>query len=131
MSLIEWKEEFELGVPAIDHEHRELITLINQLFEEAEFSGDRDRLVESLGEIYAQIAAHFALEEKMMRNTGYEALGEHKDDHEKLLDQLRDIMDRVEDEPGYDKNQLSGELEHWFTEHFRTHDAKLHRPNYT
>jgi hemerythrin len=126
MSLIKWKDEFSVGVAAVDHEHRELIELINQLYELTQSGGGRERVVEFLGEIYAQIAAHFALEEKMMRDSAYPALQGHKTDHESLLDQLRDIMDRVEDDGSYDEERLSRDLERWFTEHFRTHDARLH-----
>ena len=85
-----------------------------------------DAIVDALGEIYAQIAAHFALEEKYMRETRYMAYAEHKEDHEILLDDLRDIMDQVEDDGTYDEKRLSKDLSFWFSEHFRTHDAQLH-----
>ena len=29
MPLIEWQDEFKIGIPSIDHEHQELIALIN------------------------------------------------------------------------------------------------------
>ena len=127
MSLIDWRKDFEVGVAEVDHEHRELIELINSLHELMDDDADHDRVLESLGEIYAQIAAHFALEEKMMRQTRYPALDEHKQDHETLLDELRDIMDEVEDDGTFDERQLSIDLERWFSDHFRTHDAKLHQ----
>ena len=127
MSLIEWKDEFSVGVPSVDVEHRDLIELINDLHcrmgEAAAFA----EVVDALGEIFAQISAHFALEEKHMREYGYDAFPEHKHDHEALLDALRDIMDRVEDDGDYDEERLSAELQSWFTEHFATHDARLHR----
>ena len=127
MSLIEWKDEFSVGVPDVDHEHRELIALINDLHE-AVSKGDSDyTIMDFLGEIYAHVAAHFALEEKIMRERKYDRYAEHKADHEALLDELRDIMDEVEDEGHYDEARLSRKLEAWFTDHFRTHDAKLHR----
>jgi hemerythrin-like metal-binding protein len=127
MSLIKWRDEFSVGVPAVDHEHRELIDLINELHDMLGTGATNDQVVETLGEIYAQISAHFALEEKFMRETRYEAYAPHKHDHEALLDELRDIMDRVEDDGRFDEERLSGELEHWFSQHFRTHDARLHR----
>jgi hemerythrin len=127
MSLIEWKEHFSLGVPDVDYEHRQLIELINELHDAIESGGTHDEVIAGLGEIYAHISAHFALEEKIMRDMRYPAYVEHKNDHEALLDDLRDIMDRVEDDGRYDQARLGRDLEHWFTEHFRTHDAKLHK----
>ena len=130
MSLITWKEEFSVGVAEVDFEHRELIELINSLHSSARPGAGRDAVIESLGEIFAQIASHFALEEKMMRASLYPALLEHKQDHETLLDELRDIMDEVEDDGAYDEAQLSTDLERWFGDHFRTHDAKLHQEHH-
>lgn len=127
MTLIQWKEEFCVGVAEVDHEHRELVTLINSLHDKMMGRGmSRGAIVDALGEIYAQISAHFALEEKFMRESRYMAYAEHKEDHEILLDDLRDIMDQVEDDGSYNEQQLSKDLSYWFSEHFRTHDARLH-----
>ena len=128
MSLIEWQDEFKIGIAEVDHEHQEMIALINEMHGAINADASYDRVVESLGDIYAHIAAHFALEEKMMRQSHYPAYGEHKQDHETLLDDLRDIMDEIEDDGTFDQAKLSNDLNRWFSEHFRTHDAKLHRP---
>ena len=127
MSLITWKDEFSVGVAAVDLEHRELIELINGLDASMQRDTSHDHVVATLGEIYARIAMHFALEEKIMRVAHYEEIAAHKRDHERLLDSLLDIIDRVDDEGRYDRAALSGKLEAWFSVHFRTHDARLHR----
>jgi hemerythrin len=127
MSHLQWRDEFSVGIAEVDHEHRELIELINELQQDLQAGSDKRKIVRSLGEIYAQISAHFALEEKMMRTRRYPAYAEHKEDHETLLDDLRDIMDGVEDDGVFDEAQLNVDLNRWFSDHFRTHDAKLHR----
>lgn len=127
MSLIEWKNEFSVGVASVDLEHRQMIDLINDLHGLVGDNASEEEVSTMLGEIFAQISAHFALEEKFMRETRYPHFPEHKGDHEALLDELRDIMDRVEDDGRYDETALSDELGDWFTNHFRTHDALLHR----
>ncbi len=126
MSLINWREEFNVGVVEVDYEHQELIELINEMHRSVQEGVTRDQVVAGLGEIYAQIAAHFALEEKVMQETRYPAFREHKMDFEALLDDLRDIMDEVEDDGEFDEKQLATDLDRWFSDHFRTHDAKLH-----
>lgn len=126
MSLITWRDEFNLGVESVDVEHRELIKLINDLDSAMQRDATQDTIVEALGEIYARIAAHFALEEKIMRDAHYISYRPHKQDHEILLDELLEVIDSVDEEGGYDRDALSRDLDTWFSDHFRTHDAKLH-----
>lgn len=127
MRTIEWKAEFSVGVPSIDYEHRELIESINGLIDVAHDGATHETVSGALGEIYTQISAHFALEERIMRNARYDGYPEHKEDHESLLDELRDIMDRVDDDGAYDEDQLCSGLERWFSIHFQTQDARLHK----
>lgn len=127
MSLIEWKDEYCTGIASVDFEHRELVELINTLHDNMQAEPTREKIEAALGEIFAQISAHFALEEKIMRDHHYRAYGEHKLDHETLLDELRDIMDSLDDEGRFSADELSVDLDRWFSDHFRTHDAKLHK----
>ena len=126
MTLIEWTNEFVLGVPDVDREHRELIELINTLHAGLYRGDSRRRVVERLGEMHALIAAHFAHEEAFMREIRYMAYAEHKEDHEILLDDLRDIIAATEAAGQLDHARLSADLDYWFSAHFRTHDARLH-----
>lgn len=127
MSLIEWKDEFEIGIPSVDYEHRGMFLMINKLHEKLAENADKDTIVDFLGEIHTLISAHFALEEKEMREMAYDGFDEHKEDHEDLLDQIRDMMDELEqDRSGDVTKKLGARLNNWFTEHFRTRDAKLH-----
>ena len=127
MNLITWKDEFSVGVAAVDFEHRELIELINGLDADMQKDATQTTVVEALGEIYARISAHFALEEKVMREAGYDGFATHKHDHERLLDELLDVIDSVDDAGHYDRAGLSRDLDRWFSDHFRTHDARLHQ----
>lgn len=125
--LIEWKKEFELGVPEIDTEHKELIDLINNTYAALQAQQGSSSIMEFLGEIFAKISAHFALEESIMRKYKYDGYMEHKAEHEQLLDDIRDIMDDYEDGIMPSQDELSRRLTDWFSEHFRTQDARLHK----
>jgi len=113
MPLIEWKKEFETGVADVDHEHRELVDLINRLHEQVQAGASRER-----------IAAHFALEESIMRKHDYDEYAAHKSEHEILLDDIRDIMDAAEEDY---RTALSDTVKDWFVNHFKSKDARLHR----
>ncbi|RMD70576.1 MAG: hemerythrin-like metal-binding protein [Gammaproteobacteria bacterium] len=122
-NLLQWKDAFSVGIPEVDQEHQALIALINDLYREMRGGGDVEGF---LGELYAKIAAHFALEEKIMQALGYDRYREHKEDHERLLDELRDMMDSYGEGHQLDDEALAHSLDAWFTEHFKTEDARLH-----
>jgi len=128
MALIAWRSEFETGVEDVDHEHRELIDLINQLHGQLGSDAEPATINAFLGEVFARISAHFALEESIMRKYDYDQYLEHKTDHEKLLDDIRDIMDDFETGKyaAYDE-ALAAAVHDWFVDHFKTKDARLHK----
>lgn len=126
MALLDWRQEYAVGVASVDHEHQELIKLINELHAALGRSDSPQAIPDFLGEVYAQIAAHFALEERIMREHGYDQYRDHKADHERLLDEIRDIMDDYELRGAFDDATLAARLRDWFGEHFRTKDARLH-----
>jgi hemerythrin len=127
MPSLHWKDEYSVGIEAVDYEHRQLIELINQLEQKLGASDSKHSVPAFFGDLLKGISAHFALEEKFMRDHAYDRLGPHKQDHERLLDELRDIMDAFEHGEEFDATGLTGRLDVWFTRHFRTHDAELHR----
>lgn len=126
MSLLAWKPEYSVGVESVDFEHQQMIEMINEFFEEMQERRDPDSVLQFLGDVYATISAHFALEERIMRDAGYAEYADHKEDHEDLLDQIRDLMEEFRDDPDAGFEQLQEKLGRWFEQHFATFDARLH-----
>lgn len=128
MPLIEWRDSYEIGIDSVDREHKEMIGLINALYELLQRDSSTDAVEGFLGEIYDQISAHFTLEEKYMRELGYDGFPAHKESHEILLNELRDITDEYKAGGFADPGEvLSERLHAWFLGHFRHLDAPLHR----
>lgn len=127
MALLQWKDSYSVGIDAVDHEHKELIGLINRLHDRLTATHEAATIAGFLGDILRSISAHFALEEHFMRDHGYDQLPQHKADHELLLDEIRDIMDDYEADPAAGTTALSARLDAWFSRHFETHDARLHK----
>jgi hemerythrin-like metal-binding protein len=126
MNFLQWKPEYTVGVQSMDDEHREMIDLINATYEKLTSDAAADQVEEYLGEILSTISMHFALEERIMQNAGYGEFQAHKDDHEVLLDRLRDLMDDYYDDPASGAKRLEQSLSDWFATHFSTFDARLH-----
>jgi hemerythrin len=126
MPLIEWRDAFRTGIPSVDHEHAELIALLNRLNAGIEH-GDAAAVTRFLGELHDAIAAHFALEETVMRASGYTGYPRHKNDHESLLEAIRDLMEeQIATADANPAGTLGPRLEQWFMRHFHQEDARLH-----
>lgn len=126
MTLLIWKQDYSIGIKSVDAEHREMISLINATYDAIEDKSDAHAIEEFLGDINASITAHFALEERVMRRAGYDEYEAHKEDHEDLLDEIRELMDACVDAPEHGIKMLQERLSGWFGGHFSTFDARLH-----
>jgi len=126
MNLLNWKDDYGVGIAAVDHEHKELIELINHLYDELGKPGTKSSASQFFGDLLKGISAHFALEERIMRDLNYDRMAGHKNDHERLLDELRDMMDAYEQSDTVDVLELGQNLDQWFSRLFRTHDAEFH-----
>ncbi len=127
MPTIEWKPEYSIGDPVADQDHRELVELVATTAESIRApqpGTDVDRI---LGDLLRKLSARFALEEERMREAYYDKLGAHKCDHERLLDTLRDVMDAAYARPDLAAEQMARAFTDWFANHFRIHDARMHR----
>jgi hemerythrin len=126
MSLMQWKPEYSVGVESMDDEHREMINLINDTYDKLESDPDAGQIEQCLGDIFSTISMHFALEERLMRKNNYAEYQAHKNDHEELLDQIRDLMDDFAADTSSGAVKLEQSLSDWFAGHFSTFDARLH-----
>lgn len=128
MTLVQWRDEFRTGIASVDHEHEALIQVLNDLHAQLAGTVEQQTVANFLGEINVKISAHFALEERIMRERGYDQYADHKADHERLLDGIRDIMDEFDRGAYLDYDEvLAAHLRDWFTRHFNTKDARLHK----
>ncbi len=126
MSLLEWKPEYSVGIASMDDEHQEMIAMINAVYGQLGEAASSEDIEAGLEAIFSTISGHFALEERIMLDAGYDEYADHKEDHEELLDQIRDLMDEYVADPVRGAPILEERLSDWFAKHFATFDARLH-----
>lgn len=122
--MIQWRPDFATGIASVDHEHQELVAQVNAIVAALENAADATAVEAALADLHDAISAHFALEERIMRDHAYAGYRPHKDDHERLLDDIRDVMEDQRADPA---GHLAPRLQTWFARHFATLDADLHR----
>ena len=126
MTQIEWIEDFSVGNASIDQEHQALIVQINHLSEQLSLPVSTEKIESMLDELQSDFSAHFALEELLMQEAGFAEFEAHREDHERLLDQIHDLIFHFNEDPDRGKELLISWLSNWFSQHFRGFDARLH-----
>ncbi len=123
---IVWSDDFLIGIEELDYEHRRLVDDINKLHQQLLENDDADRVSGTLGSIHARMQAHFALEEHVMQAHEYPHYREHKEEHDRLLDDYTEHMSRFAADPASeDSRALEATLRQWTIEHILGSDKKM------
>jgi diguanylate cyclase (GGDEF)-like protein/hemerythrin-like metal-binding protein/PAS domain S-box-containing protein len=77
-----------LGVPEIDDEHQDLISLINRLNDAVKQYAPAEISARIFDEVISRTRAHFESEERLMDQYGYAGRTAHEKRHQKLLNEV-------------------------------------------
>lgn len=132
VSRIDWNDEFKLGLPTIDAEHKELLAVCNQFLDAVQAQAPLRQLADILHAMIARARNHFRAEEHMLDRHGYPALAAHKAEHDRLLVQAEALKSRYDDAGQEEEmSRLTTEtatfLQTWLLDHIRAND-RPYRP---
>jgi hemerythrin len=114
----------KLALSFMNEDHRAELDLA-EAAAAAAVSGDRPKLLESVGALANHTREHFAREEEVMRAVGFPAYPVHKAEHDRVLAELAEWSERL----GKDGDSrrllahLDGLVRDWFPEHIATMDT--------
>jgi hemerythrin len=124
--LIEWRDEYLIGVEELDYEHRDLINRLNELHEELAHHDEKEEIENCLGEIHVRVVAHFALEEHFMVENDFKNYTQHKKEHDDFLEVIVDLIEKFHTDPELSYgNKLEQQLQRWIVNHIVTSDQEL------
>jgi len=110
MQKIAWTEEFSVGVPVIDEQHKRLIGMLISI---VDASGG---IFNIIMQMYAYADEHFQSEEAMMRRHGYAGLEQHIRAHRDFSEKATSFADRDYSQ-GVAREELFSYLRKWLTKH--------------
>ncbi len=126
MSLLEWQDEYRIGIKSLDYEHQNLFKQLSELHADLVKHVEEIEIEDCLGRIHAQVSAHFALEEKIMRESKFPNYHRHKEEHDEQLDSVTDaITGYLNDPSDADGKELGDQLSDWIINHVLTSDKEL------
>jgi hemerythrin len=81
MELMDWSDQYSVGVKKMDDQHRTLVGMLNKLYD-AMMNHCAIEITEPLVKQLMQYAqTHFVDEEALMATTGFPQLNEHREQH--------------------------------------------------
>jgi len=83
-----WDTTLVMGVPELDKQHQELFQRLDALMHAVRHGSSRDEVGRTLSFLCGYVRTHFAEEERLMRETGYPALPDHKAQHDRFSGDL-------------------------------------------
>lgn len=123
---IPWSDTMSVGHAMVDHDHRILLALVNQVAS----PGTREDPIAIefvLDELLGYTASHFSREEALMARIGYPELGEHHAIHEYMLEEVRQLHRRLLSFTPNLGDDLTRFLGDWLTRHILIEDQR-YRP---
>ncbi len=117
MEPIIWSENFSVGVPLFDEQHKGLIAMVNKIIKDPEATARSETVSDILTDLTRYVQEHFKSEENLMIEHGYPHLEQHKSQHKAYKKKVAELciatMDGFETVP----QDLLEYLQQWWTRH--------------
>lgn len=125
MSLFKWKDEYLVGQPEIDNQHKRLFQLADELHTAMTAGKGKDVMLKTLGDLIDYTKRHFAAEEALMLRSKYPGYPEHKAFHDKLTAQVVQFQTEFAAGKSIVSIQLLQFLKDWLQHHIAETDRKI------
>jgi len=126
-NLVTWSATYSVGIKLIDDQHKELLNLVNDMYnhvnndnEEAErayFQGIIRQVVD-----YVKI--HFATEEKIMKGTKFKGYAGHKRVHDSFILSVVDIIKKFDEGKRVSLIYFTNFIKDWILTHIAIMDKQ-------
>jgi len=118
MPFIVWDDLYNIGVPAIDSQHKQIISIANRMLEALMQQKATREVPFILKEMGTYADSHFMIEEENMEKAGFPGLEDHKGQHKEFREKNFEFQHKLEANDPSLTAELTIFLTTWVTEHF-------------
>ncbi|HEY1161021.1 MAG TPA: bacteriohemerythrin [Terracidiphilus sp.] len=124
MTLLTWNHACTVGVRAMDDQHGILMDTMNELRLAVVHGCGREQVSELLDRLLEFTRMHFWSEERLMEQTGFPGLAEHRAQHHSILAQMLQSAHRVQYGEGVELRPMLCSLRDGYIEHIEGLDQQ-------
>ncbi|MCF6282797.1 MAG: bacteriohemerythrin [Candidatus Polarisedimenticolaceae bacterium] len=125
MKVIEWKDEFSVGVPLMDAHHQQFLNMVHEL-NQAVSSGREDVDKKAVLTFFIEyLDMHLRAEERLMESIDFSGANAHKEVHHEFENKILEIERAFEkDEALLKMEDLCELVQEWLIAHILSEDKK-------
>lgn len=126
---IEWQPQFDIGVTRVDEQHRQLVKMLNELYQMIGPDIEPGEIWRLFGSFNRYADTHFQLEERLAKEYSLVSseLQQHWAEHERYRQRMRGFARALEGGDRHTAVQMMSFLYGWWTGHICGVDRELGR----
>ena len=127
MATMQWEAALSVGVDLIDEQHKKWIGGLNDVATAVEARRGPTEVSRALEFLVDYTQSHFSTEEKLMVESSYPGLDEHRAKHAELRETLQELVKDFDEEGANAKlaDAVRSFLSNWLVKHIRDVDTRL------
>ncbi|MCU7835939.1 MAG: bacteriohemerythrin [gamma proteobacterium symbiont of Taylorina sp.] len=119
-----WKDEYSVGIEAMDNDHKKLLNLINQLQTASTYYTGKESEEKALAELIDYTKTHFKNEETLLEENEYADLVAHKEQHKQFIDKVNGLVEQYKKDPNATLVDALAFLKEWLIKHINGTDKE-------
>jgi hemerythrin-like metal-binding protein len=116
-TLLEWQDEYSVGVKELDDQHQNLLNIINSLLIEKSDEYDVNKLSEAISSMIHHAYVHFATEERYLVQANYPDFKQHVLEHVGFIMKTLELSLKVKEDSIHNRLELLSYLKEWYSSH--------------
>jgi hemerythrin len=124
VTLLTWNHACTVGVRALDDQHGILMDTMNDLRQAVVKGCGQEPMSALLDRLIEFTRMHFFSEERLMEQSGFPGLAEHRAEHHRLIGLLRDASHRFQRGEAGPIHALLGQLREGYMDHIAGPDQQ-------
>jgi len=123
-NLMEWNDDFVIGIREIDSQHKKLVGLVNDLNSAMKSGRGSQKLGQIFEELKEYTVHHFATEEALFEEHHYPGMIAHVAKHKKLVNTVLELEAQFKNGKAALTNDVMEFLKDWLVNHIQGDDRK-------
>ncbi len=124
MAFIDWNDSLSVKIDSIDDEHKKLINMINEFYENIETKSNDELISKLIKEMKEYTLVHFSTEEKYFEQFNYPGYESHKKEHDAFVKKVIYVEKRFLEGSLLLSLEITKFLMDWLKEHIRGTDQQ-------